>query len=184
MQFRTTLYDVTLDPDGKILRLYSWVSVFLAHPASRSIYRKFANLFDDGHVVFSLPGLPTMHSVFVERSADIFGEDATLTKLTMDDTGVAKGALAMCLNGSMVQLLCLEPTADIDNNDAVSAVRTIADAIQQRDPSFYGRGSMTRQVIFDHVASTDDIKTVFPYVRLREDHYVFTQDDGISDFWE
>lgn len=170
--------------DGPIFTLHSWACGFLAHPASRSTYRKFPNLFENGIVDFTLPGLPTMRSELVERSDSLFGEDAFLSLMTSMESDSSNGALMLCLNGVLVQLLCIEPTSELPVEEALTTVKTIAAAIQSRDPDFYGRGEMNRSILLDHVASTDDVKLVFPHVRLRENHYVFRQDDGLSDFWE
>lgn len=182
LYFRSVQYETIMEPGDEALTLHSWACGFIAHPASRSTYRKFPNLLDDGEVAFTIPGLPTMITQSMERTPDLFGEDAVICAVT--DTYGANGAFAICLNGVLVQLLCLEPASGLAEQESIDAVRTIATAIQQRDPGFYGRGTMNRQILFDHVASTDDVREAFSQVRVRDDRYSFTQGDGISDFWE
>lgn len=184
MYYRSCRYDVALELDGPIYALHSWACGFLAHPASRSTYRQYPNLFEDGPVEFLMPGLPGMGGELIERSESIFGEDATLIALTGLDAPDASGAMAICLNGALVQMVCLEPADDLNPADAESTVRALAESIQARDRDFYGRGELNREVVFRHVALPEDIKYVFPRLRLREDTYMFKQDDGISDFWE
>lgn len=184
MYYRSVKYDVAFDVDGDIRTMHSWACGFIAHPASRSMYRQFPNLLESGDVVFELPGLPQLRAKLIERSAEIFGEDAALCEVSSIEGQGRFGAFAICLNGALVQMLCLEPTESEAEEDPGEAVRSIAESIQTRDPEFYGRGELNTHIVLSHVALTEDIKLVYPNVRLREDHYVFTQDDGVSDFWE
>lgn len=179
---RCVQYEIRRAVDDEIFTLGSWACGFIAHPASRSTYRKFPNLLDDGEATFLLPGLPELKATNVERTTELFGEDAIVCPVT-DEHG-SHGAFAICLNGVLVQLLCLEPGPGMESQESIEAVRTIASAIQERDSNFYGRGEMNRCILFDHVASFDDVREFFPQLRVREDHYLFTQDDGLSDFWE
>ena len=131
-----------------------------------------------------MPGLPEMKGELIERSEEIFGEDATLISLTNDNSQDSSGAMAICLNGALVQVICIEPASDLTPEDAESFIRKMAGSVQARDPEFYGRGEMNREIVNSHVVTPADIKLVFPRLRICEDSYIFRQTDGISDFWE
>ncbi len=173
-----------IEREGDPLILDSWACGYIAHPASRSTYRQYPNAFEGGMGAFELPGLPVMVALDSERSADIFGEDAVLASVANPDDADSQGAIAVCQNGVLVQVLCLHPAIGLAADEAVESVRSIAASMHERDPEFYGRGEMTRSILQSRVTQAEDLHTAFERVRLISENYLFRMDDGVSDFWE